>query len=790
MKTGRAWAGRWVAVLLGAMALLARAAELPPRPADLLLPEDAEYAVAADGELSWLGIWTPKVWTAPPLGDCGPLKLGEVSWQPATGAVRQSPLEPALTLSDIVARAALPGGQLLWTVSGCDDRAAHERIVFLPRGARVPLTLTLPKGQPFAIRRPARWLALGPEAAALVARDEPGHLRVVTVRRQGDRLVLDALPASDLVMKGDFTAVVAGPDSLMILGGSNDSYRGCSACRAETLVLDLKRRAWRTGPRMLEARSEAGATTLPDGSVLVSGGWTQAAGWSDGPSATAERWDPALDRFEPLPPMPNGNARHSFLTWRAPWGDTLMSVMGVSGAAHAFDPATRSWRVLGDFASGSEGGGCGFFPFVLQGQAYAWNQRRGEAQGSAGECQGLSSLELSLLRPAAPAVSAPAPEAVLVTHRVEGSFLPAAGGAPALWLGGRQHAGMNNHRLSGAVEAVARDGRVSAWPSLQVGRAGAHVLRLAGGVLALGVPAPGQAKSSWRAPDSPPPAEWLAGPSARWQTVGGDVPAAGTALTTLPDGSLLALSADGTLRPLRLSSREGRPWLEAGSWPALNMPRRRGPNEEDDLGILALGDGRVVVAGGAVREEKIALLTPDTDKPDAPDDYVPIGPYVGQRCEVYDPKTRRWSVSEPAEHFGGRLLMVADGRVIKHGIVTVEEGSQAPFTRRREVFDPQTLRWSPFEPAGSQLVEDYRYRLFTLEGEILAAGHLAAPGAKAGNGGNGGIGLEWLNPVTRRWELLRQWPDATSAASGRVIVRSLAVGGGRHKTLVIPVEGF
>lgn len=767
------------------MQLLAQAAEPPPRPAELFLPEDGGDAVAADGELSWLGLWRPQVRVAPPPGSCGALTLGQVFWQPATGAVRQSPLEPALTFTDVVASAALPGGQLAWTVSGCDDRAAHERIVFLPRGARTPLTLELPKGQPFAIRRPARWLALGPEAAALVARDEPGHLRVVTVRRQGERLVLDDLPASDLVMKGDFTAALAGLDQLMILGGSNDSYRGCSACRAETLVLDLKRRAWRAGPRMLEARSEAAAITLPDGSVLVSGGWTRAADWSNGPSSTAERWNPALDRFEPLPPMPNGNARHRFQWWRAPWGDTLMSVMGLSGDAHAFDPATHSWHVLGTFRAGSEEGGCGFFPFVWQGQAYAWNRLRSEGHYSTRQCDGPPVLYLGLLRPAAPAAAVALPEPLLLTRRGESSFLPAAGDAPALWIGGRQHAGMNNYPLSRAVEAVDRDGRVNAWPSLLAPRAGTQVLRLAGGVLALGQRAPGQPKSSWGEHAEPLGAEWLAGPSARWQDVAGDLPAPGTALTTLPDGSLLALSTDGTLRQLRLELREGRPRLVASAWPALSLPRRRGPNEEDDLGIQALADGRVVVAGGVVRDEKIALLTPDVDKPDAPDDYVPIGPYFGQRCEVYDPLTRRWSVSESAENFGGSVLMVADGRVIKNGIVPLEAGSQAPLIRRREVFDPRTLRWSPFAPAGSQLLDDYRYRLFTLDAELLASGRLAGPDGKKDD-----VGLEWLNPATQRWELIWRSADVGREVWGRVIVRRLAVGDGRHKTLVIPVEGF
>ncbi len=788
-RTCQARAGRWAAVLLGLLNLVAQAVEAPPLPAEIFLPDDVSYAVAADGELSWLGLCQLKVPTAAPPGSCAASTLGLIRWNPATGAVQQTPLEPVLTISDVVAQAALPGGQWLWMVPGRDDGGRHERIVFVPNGARRALTLELDKGQPFAIRRPAQWLALGLDAAALVARDEQRRLRVVTVRRQGDRLVLDELPASGLVVNGDYTAAVAGADQIMVLGGSSDKYRGCGDCRAEALVLDLKKRAWRAGPKMLEARSEAAATSLPDGSVLVSGGWTQAAPWGYGPSFTAERWNPASDRFEPLPPMPNGNARHRFQWWRAPWGNTLVSVMGLSGAAHAFDPATRSWREIGAWRSGSEEGGCGFFPFVLQGQAYAWQRLRSQGQYSTRQCDVPVALNPGLLWPPAPAVAPAPPESARVNYRSAGGFLPADAAAPALLIGGEQHAGMNDYPFSGAVEAIDRLGRLSAWPSLQVPRRDARAVRLAGGVLVWGGLGPDQAYR-FKKPADLPLAEWLPPggerPPGAWQAVGGDVPQAGEAITALPDGGLLAVSVGGELRQLRLEQRAGRPVLVASPWPAAGLPRRKGFNEGDELDLQALPDGRVVLSGGAVRDDKIALLTPGSLQPGTPDQYVPIGPYGAFRHnEVFDGKTRTWAVSKPSESYGGRVLMIADGRVVKKGVLAVDPGANAPLRYLREVFDPQTMAWTPLEMTASRLLDDDRHRLFTLQVELLAAGMLAVEGDAKGTSA-----VEWLNPAARRWQLLWQARDRYDDNRGRVILRAVAGTRGQSKILIIPVEGF
>jgi hypothetical protein len=782
----KAWARTWAGALLAlAVSGPAAAAEEGP-PAwptikQLYLPDSPAFAVAADGELSWLGLAV--VSSRGP--SCGGPELGRVRWNPATGAVHHDLLQPAVSMSDVRAGVALPTGLMAWTISGCEG-GNLERIVFLPTGAQTPLTVEMPKGQPFAIRGPAQMLPLGPDAAAFVARDEQRRVRVVTIRRSGNQLAVSDMPVLEGAMRGDFAVAIAARDRVMILGGSDDEYRGCMNCHAGTHVLDLKRREWRAGPPMLEGRSEAAATALPDGSVLVSGGWTKKADWSNGPSFTAERWNPATDRFEPLPPMPNANARHRFLWWHAPWGDTLLSVMGVAGAAHAFDPATQSWRAAAAWDTGSEEGGCGFFPFVLRGQAYAWQRLRSQGAYSTRSCDDIYSL--SLMTPPARTPAAPPPESALISHRYDTTFLPAEGAAPALVIGGHLNGGMNRQLFSAAVEAVGRGGGVAALPALLTARAEARAVRVAGGVLVWGGRGPDQAARFDRDPKAPP-AEWLslaeAAAPVAWQTVHGAAPDVNAAVTALPDGSLLAVSPAGELRQLKLEQRQGGPTLVAAPWPQFSSLRRTGPDAADKLGIQVTPKGRIVVAGGAVRTERIALLTPKALQAEGPDEYVPIGPFAGsQQNDVFDPVTRRWTVSASSEAWGGPVLMLADGRVVKRGQVAVEAGSNEPLRYLREIFDPERGTWSRFEPAGSSLAENYRYRLFTLEGELFASGELAGQADEREL-----RGVEWLNPKSQRWELIWQSRPRDELA-GRLIVRGIEGAGAQRKTLVIPVEGF
>lgn len=54
-----------------------------------------------------------------------------------------------------------------------------------------------------------------------------------------------------------------------------------------------------------------------------------------------------------------------------------------------------------------------------------------------------------------------------------------------------------------------------------------------------------------------------------------------------------------------------------------------------------LADGRIIVAGGEVQVHKIALMSGDSQRADAADEYVGIGPYLpSRRHEIYDPATR------------------------------------------------------------------------------------------------------------------------------------------------------
>ena len=789
---------RPLSLLLLALALalltgLAPAATLPvpavPAYATLPLPDNEALTISANGELSWLGRRT--VEPAPkgvPQG-CWASELVLNRWQPATGATRRAPLASPLS-GFVIAQLPLPAGLLALTSTGCEQGKVRTRILLLPAGGGAALKVETDDVPTWF---PIQLLALGNDAVALVTRDKDlRHIQVTTVRRLGSLLRVDRMPALPIAYHGDFAAAIAGKDQVMILGGSDGKYRGCADCRAQTHLLDLKTRVWRAGPAMAEARSELGASTLPDGSVLVTGGWTKAAGWGNGPSRTAERWDPAANRFEPLPPMPTGNARHQHVWWTAPWGRTLLVVQGLAGAAHAFDPVARTWRTVAEWPQGSEEGGCGFYPFVLGGNAYAWQMNNSEGHYSSKSCLEQKYASLSLLRPPATAAPAPQPasDQLLISYRANPAILPASGTEPLLVIGGALHAGMNSYVKTSAVDAVSRDGRFASWPSLRIARQDAAAFRVAGGVLVVGGTGPHNAYGGDRDP-KPLPAEWLhpAGTMPwQWQEVTGAGIPPGSAVAQMKDGSLLVLAPGGAFQQLQFVPRDNLLTLQAAALPGLSRERRNGPDEHDQVRLQQLDDGRLVVAGGAVRSERIALFSDKVVKPDARDEYVGIGEFLpSRRHEIFDPATRRWTTSAPSAAPGGRAIILADGRVVKAGEAPRGKEETGPVKAVLEISNAAGTAWTRLVPTGSPLRIDDKLRLFTLEGELFASGELEGVST-----GGGPSGLQWWNSGTRQWETLWQAvnDDNWRVHVGRMVVRTLTGSDGKSKTLVLPVGGL
>lgn len=369
-------------------------------------------------------------------------------------------------------------------------------------------------------------------------------------------------------------------------------------------------------------------------------------------------------------------------------------------------------------------------------------------------------------------------------------MLPASGAAPLLVIGGALHAGMNTYVKAGSVDAVSRDGRITSWPSLRIARQDAKAFRMAGGVLVVGGTGPHNTYGGDRDP-KPLPAEWLppAGTTPwQWQEVTGAGIPPGSALAQMKDGRLLVLAQGGALQQLQLVAREGRLRLEAAAWGRLNRERRDGPNERDQVQVQQLDDGRVVVAGGAVRSERIALFSDNVAKPDAPDDYVPIGDFLpSRRHEIFDPATGRWTNSAPSGAPGGRVIILADGRVVKAGQAQRGPDDTGPVKVVLEISNAAGNAWTPLVPTGSRLRISENLRLFTLEGELFASGEMEGVST-----GGGASGLEWWNPDTRRWETLWQAGNDENwrLHQGRMVVRTLTMPDGKTKTLVLPVGGL
>jgi hypothetical protein len=580
--------------------------------------------------------------------------------------------------------------------------------------------------------------------------------RLKTVERavlRNGRVDVERMP--DLPGAAAGYALVALKDGrALLVGGSDLKQEGICPCNADTWLLDPGAKRWSKGPRMLEARSGASVTVLPNGDVLVAGGWTQGHGWQEGASRTTERWKQGSAAFVADAPLPAGVAMHKAMWAPGAMGRELLIFGGMSrawegsSAVMDFDTTSGIWRTVGEGCSAGKPDKLVKAATALSGGlAYMW-----------------CSVELmeppmrfALRLPSSGPVRMPQPDGLALRRR-DMSFLPAKGDGPALAVGGKL-----NEVATGDIDAIWPDGRIEALPPLRTARVGAAVVALADGTRLV----VGGAEAA-AAELLPAGAAALKQPARAvpLQLSGEDV------LGQSVDGKLLAMRADGMVEAIN--------WQPKGSSaPVLQrtqlgpVARRHKAGQGGKPVIKGLADGRIIVAGGDEQPYTIALLQEDSMDPQAPDRYVGAGDFEPARSyQIYEPARHAWRESARARGAGGSVAILDDGRVLKLGTGAIEVSAASGDA------------WRPFESKQGLLVKlDGEARIFTIQGEIFVSG--ASPEAP---GGEPASMLQWFDGAKRQWTTLWQADPKNNWREnvGRILTRTLANG----QRVVIPVEGF
>jgi N-acetylneuraminic acid mutarotase len=145
------------------------------------------------------------------------------------------------------------------------------------------------------------------------------------------------------------------PDGKVLVAGGIDRPFGSGTELASAELYDPATGTWTTTGSMHTGRVYQTATLLPDGKVLVAGGFFEPAAT---PLASAELYDPATGTWTSTGPM--GSARYTHTATLLGDGDVLVaggaggpntgtqSGDGFWKSAEVFHPATGSWTATGD----------------------------------------------------------------------------------------------------------------------------------------------------------------------------------------------------------------------------------------------------------------------------------------------------------------------------------------------------------------------------------------------------------------------------------------------------------
>jgi hypothetical protein len=159
------------------------------------------------------------------------------------------------------------------------------------------------------------------------------------------------LTGSLLEARQDHAAALLESGVVLVLGG-NAFGAGQDRLVSSAELYDPRTGVWTDTGRMNSARSNATATLLPDGRVLVTGGVSPPG---DGPERSAEVYDPATGRWSKAASMSVGRNGHTATL--LPDGRVLVVGGGccdraARASAELYDPASGTWTSTGSLGSG------------------------------------------------------------------------------------------------------------------------------------------------------------------------------------------------------------------------------------------------------------------------------------------------------------------------------------------------------------------------------------------------------------------------------------------------------
>ncbi len=180
--------------------------------------------------------------------------------------------------------------------------------------------------------------------------------------------------------RSDHTATLLPGGKVLVAGGEPTAPGSAYHVLASADLYDPQAGTWSATGSMHVGRSNHTATLLPDGKVLVAGGYGQQGGGSA--TSSAEVYDPGTGTWAPTGDMSIDRAHHTATL--LPDGRVLVAggdgYHGITTAAELYDPDTRTWVPTGRMSVARTGQTATLLP---DGRVLVAGGRAGSPTGSA-----------------------------------------------------------------------------------------------------------------------------------------------------------------------------------------------------------------------------------------------------------------------------------------------------------------------------------------------------------------------------------------------------------------------